>query len=78
LDLTPRQFQAIIEKMRVRRHNNRAFQYHLHNFKISGTEADFIDLEMESMIKEMSKNQANQRKAHLDLLESQKKAENNG
>jgi hypothetical protein len=53
-------------------------QYHLHGFKIKGTEADFIDLEMEKMLNDMSETHEAQRKAHLDLLESQKKAAKNG
>jgi len=52
--------------------------YHLHGFKIKGTQADFIDIEMEKMLNDMSKAHNLQRKVHLELLESQKKAEKNG
>ncbi len=62
----------------MRRHNSRAFKYHLHGFKISGTEADFIDPEMEKMFNDMNMTKELQKKTHLDLLESQKKAVNNG
>jgi hypothetical protein len=77
-DLTPRQFQEMQKCMNTRRHNDRAFKYHLAGFKIKGTAADFIDPEMEKMFNEMSKGKADQKKAHLELLESQKKAAKNG
>jgi hypothetical protein len=64
--------------MHMRRHNERAFQYRLNRFKIEGTEADFIDPEMEKMFNDMRKTKATQKKAHLELLESQKKAVKNG
>lgn len=50
LSYTPRQVQEISEILRIRLHNERALQAQLNGF-----DADFMDLEHEKMLKDISR-----------------------
>jgi hypothetical protein len=53
LSYTPRQIQIISEVLRIRAHNDKAFQAQIHGYK-----ADTKDLEMERMMKGIARKHA--------------------
>lgn len=74
------QFQNLKEKIIIRRHNQRAFQFVLHKHKIKGTELDFIDPDKRKVansLEVMHQQQAEaERRLKEELLKAQEKANN--
>lgn len=59
---TPKQCQQVLDVLKIRLHNEQAMQLKMHNFK-----ADFIDVEAEKMMREISQKNSD----HTALAKSQ-------
>lgn len=55
--------------MRIRRHNQRALDYQLNGFDLTGTSSDFIDIAKEKMFDNMDKMREEQKEAARKLAE---------